>query len=28
MEKEKLKEIAGICRKYGCYIVSDEIYSE
>jgi bifunctional pyridoxal-dependent enzyme with beta-cystathionase and maltose regulon repressor activities len=21
-------EIAELCRKYGCYVISDEIYSE
>lgn len=26
--REKLKEIAAICRRHGCYVVSDEIYSE
>lgn len=26
--REKLKEIAEIARRHGCYIVSDEIYSE
>jgi aspartate aminotransferase len=28
LSREKLKQIADICRKYNCYVVADEIYSE